>query len=83
MKIIYYVHDLHFPLLEGIRKQAWWLAKAMQKEGHEVEIISTAPVNKKIIKEGIPIVYTKPWRIKPARKMKIKKKAQKYDHQKR
>ncbi|MEK6809718.1 MAG: glycosyltransferase family 4 protein [Nanoarchaeota archaeon] len=70
MKIIYYVHDLHFPLREGIRKQAWWLAQAMLKEGHQVEIISTAPVNKKIIREGIPITYTKPWRIRSARKMR-------------
>lgn len=69
MKITYYVHDLHFPLREGIRKQAWWLAQAMQKEGHEVEIISTAPVNKKIIREGIPITYTKPWRIRLAREL--------------
>jgi len=64
------VHDLHFPLREGIRKQAWWLAKAMQKEGHQVEIISTASINKKIIKEDIPIVYTKPWRIRSAGRMR-------------
>src|SRR3990167_5059882 len=69
MKIIYYVHDLHFPLREGIRKQAWWLAQAMQKEGHQVEILSTATTNKKIIKEGIIITYTKLWRIKAARKL--------------
>ena len=69
MKIVYYVHDLHFPLREGIRKQAWWLAQAIQKEGHEVEIISTAPINKKIIREGIPITYTKPWRIRLAREL--------------
>lgn len=67
MKIAYYVHDLHFPLREGIRKQAWWLAQAMQKEGHEVEIISTSNRNKKLVKEGITITYTKPWRIRSIR----------------
>src|SRR3989344_3446709 len=65
MKIIYYVHDLQFPLREGIRKQTWWLAQAMHKEGHQVEIISTiSKGNKRIIKEGIPITYLKPWRAK-------------------
>jgi len=65
MKIIYYVHDLHFPLREGIRKQAWWMAQAMLGQGHVVEILSTSSrsnPSKKIIKEGIPITYIKPWR---------------------
>ena len=71
MKIIYYVHDLQFPLREGIRKQAWWLAQAMQKEGHQVEIISTSNYNAKIMREGIPVTYTKPWKIKSARKISV------------
>lgn len=64
MKIIYYVHDLHFPLREGIRKQAWWLAQAMKKEGHEVEIVSTSygvKRKRKVIKDGIPITYLRSW----------------------
>lgn len=67
MKIVYYVHDLHFPLREGIRKQAWWLAQAMQQEGHMVEILSTSSKIRRagrIIREGIPINYIKPWRPK-------------------
>ena len=64
MKIVYYVHSLHFPLREGIRKQAWWTAQAMQQQGHEVEILSTATCNKKIVREGIPITYIKLWRTK-------------------
>ena len=70
MKIIYYVHDLHFPLREGIRKQAWWLALAMKKEGHAVEILSTSSnirKTKRIIKEKIPITYIKPWRLHSVR----------------
>ncbi len=66
MKIVYYVHDLQFPLREGIRKQAWWLAQAMKKEGHIVEIISTSyqvKSKKKIIREEIPITYIRPWRL--------------------
>lgn len=66
MKITYYVHDLHFPLREGIRKQAWWLAQAMQREGYSVEILSTSSKIKvgTILHEGITITYIKPWRLK-------------------
>ncbi len=57
MRITYYVHDLTFPLREGVRKQAWWLAQAMKKRGHDVSIVCTSSQRKKIIVEGIPIAY--------------------------
>ncbi|MBI2573110.1 glycosyltransferase family 4 protein [Candidatus Woesearchaeota archaeon] len=59
MKITYYVHDLSFPLAEGIRKQAWWMAQAMRKEGHEIEIISTSRKNMTLAREGITVRYIK------------------------
>lgn len=64
LKITYYVHDLSFPLAEGVRKQAWMLASAMRKQGHQVTILSTSN-NKKgtVIKEGITIRYGSPLRI--------------------
>jgi hypothetical protein len=62
MKIVYYVHDLSFPLREGVRKQAWWLAKAMKQRGHDVEIVSTfgkdgAKKKKRVVRDGIPVHY--------------------------
>jgi len=57
MNIVYYVHDLHFPLREGVRKQAWWLAQAMKNEGHDVEIVCTSHKKEKKIIENIPITY--------------------------
>ncbi len=60
MKITYYVHDLSFPLAEGIRKQAWWMAKAMREQGHEVEIVSTSKKRGAIVKDGIRIHYGSP-----------------------
>jgi|SRR3989339_1067140 len=60
MKITYYIHDLSFPLVEGTRKQAWWMAQAMSKQGYQVEIISTSKRKSTIIKEGIKIKYGSP-----------------------
>tara|TARA_Y100000310_G_C20589446_1_gene767185 strand:- start:396 stop:1385 length:990 start_codon:yes stop_codon:yes gene_type:complete len=57
MKITYYVHDLAFPLVEGIRKQAWWMALSMKHRGYEVEIVSTSKKKEVIEKEGITIRY--------------------------
>ena len=28
-------NNLEFPLREGIRKEAWWHAKALEREGYE------------------------------------------------
>ena len=66
LKIIYYVHNLEFPLREGVRKQAWWLAKLMKEQGHNVEIICTRKKSKltnKITKDNIPITYGSPLQI--------------------
>ncbi len=63
MKITYYVHDLSFPLVEGIRKQAWLLAQEMKKLGHQVEIISTSKKKGTDVKEGIVIRYGSSWTI--------------------
>ncbi len=63
MKITYYVHDLSFPLVEGIRKQAWLLAQEMKKLGHTVEIISTSKRKGTDVKEGIVIRYDSSWGI--------------------
>ncbi len=60
MKITYYVHDLSFPLVEGIRKQAWWMALAMRKEGHEVEVVSTGKKTMTLARDGVTIRYFKP-----------------------
>ena len=57
MNIIYYVHDLSFPLREGVRKQAWWLATEMRAQGHTVTIISTSSRRGTVVKEGISITY--------------------------
>jgi len=57
MKITYYVHDLKFPLTEGYRKEAWFLAKESRKKGYEVEILSTSKKNEVLMKEGIKITY--------------------------
>lgn len=57
MKIVYYVHDLRFPPREGVRKQAWWLAKAMKSKGHDVAIVSTSRQWGKDRVDGIPITY--------------------------
>ena len=57
MRITYYVHDLEFPLREGVRKQAWWLAQAMKKRGHDVSIVSTSHRRGTVVVEGIPITY--------------------------
>lgn len=56
-KICYYVHDLNFPIVEGIRKEAWFLAKSFQGKGYDITILSTS--NKKMIikKDGIRIIY--------------------------
>lgn len=64
VKITYYVHDLRFPLMEGIRKQAFWLAKEMKKLGHNVTIISTSSKKGIIIKDGIKIIYGSPLSIR-------------------
>ena len=66
MRITYYVYDLAFPLVEGVRKQAWMLATAMQNQGHQVTILSTSPKNKRrrtMVREGITIRYGSPWQI--------------------
>lgn len=63
MKITYYVHDLSFPLVEGVRKQAWMLACAMRQQGHQVTILSTSDKARTIIKEGIKIQYGNPFQI--------------------
>lgn len=63
MKITYYVHDLSFPLVEGVRKQAWMLATAMHKKGHRVNIVSTSKKRATIVKEGIKIQYGSPFQI--------------------
>ncbi|HLC20179.1 MAG TPA: hypothetical protein VJK72_04630, partial [Candidatus Nanoarchaeia archaeon] len=61
MKIVYYVHDLEFPLREGVRKQAWWLATAMKQRGHDVSIVSTSSKRRDFIeKEGVQITYGSP-----------------------
>jgi len=60
MKITYYVHDLSFPLVEGVRKQAWWMALEMKKRGHPVEIVTTSSKKGMEIREGIPIRYGNP-----------------------
>ena len=57
MKIVYYIHGLEFPLREGVRKQAWWLAKEMKLRGHDVEIVSTSKRREVVEKEGIRITY--------------------------
>ena len=57
MKITYYVHDLKFPLVEGIRKQAFWLAKEMKKQGYDVAIVSTSSKKQTIIRDGVKIIY--------------------------
>ena len=57
MKITYYIHDLEFPLVEGVRKQAWWMAQEMKKKGHEVEILSTSKRKERVEKEAIKIKY--------------------------
>ncbi len=67
MNITYYIHDLNFPLREGIRKQAWWIAKEMQKKGHHVNILSTSKNNKTIENEGIKIKYGSAWKIRNTR----------------
>lgn len=67
MKITYYVHDLSFPLVEGIRKQAWLLAQEMKKQGHSVEILSTSKKKGTDVKEGIIIHYGGPWAISDCR----------------
>lgn len=59
MKITYYVHDLRFPLREGYRKEAWFLAKEAKLNGYEVEILSSFKKRKVIIKDGIKIRYGK------------------------
>ena len=64
MKITYYVHDLEFPLREGVRKQAWWLAQAMKQKGHYVEIVSTSKRNETLFKDGIKITYGGPFSIR-------------------
>ncbi len=67
MKITYYVHDLKFPLTEGYRKEAWYLAQEASKQGYEVEIRSTVKwkkSKKKIInKERIKIIYGNAWNL--------------------
>ena len=66
MRITYYVHDLSFPLVEGVRQQAWMLASAMQKQGHQVTIISTSSKKnnrRTMVKEGITIRYGNPFSI--------------------
>ena len=63
MKITYYVHDLSFPVVEGVRKQAWWMAQEMQKQGHNVTILSTGHKKRKITKGGITIIYGNPVQI--------------------
>jgi glycosyltransferase involved in cell wall biosynthesis len=65
MKIVYYVHNLSFPLREGVRKQAWWLAQAMKNKGYDVSIVSTSGEKNKrtIIKDGIHIRYGDPFQI--------------------
>jgi len=60
MKIVYYVHDLSFPVREGVRSQTWWLAQEMQKRDYEVEIISTSKKRETIVKNGIKITYGNP-----------------------
>ena len=61
MKIVYYVHDLEFPLREGVRKQAWWLATAMKQRCHDVSIVSTSSKRRDFIeKEGVQITYGSP-----------------------
>ncbi|GEM_PF-5330056 len=58
MKITYYIHDLEFPIVEGVRKEAWWMAQEMKKRGHQVEIVSTSSKRKETIeKDGIKIKY--------------------------
>ena len=64
MKIVYYVHDLEFPLREGVRKQAWWLATAMKQRGHDVSIVSTSRRRDLIEKEGIQITYGHPFSLR-------------------
>src|SRR3989344_2719328 len=64
MKISYYVHDLTFPLVEGVRKQACWMAKAMHTAGFDVEIYSTGHPKHTIVHENIPIHYGTPWQIR-------------------
>lgn len=61
MKITLYAHDLTFPLVEGVRKQAWWLATALYHAGHTVEIRSTSHQKKIIKKENITIIYGTPF----------------------
>jgi glycosyltransferase involved in cell wall biosynthesis len=68
MRITYYVHDLHFPVVEGVRKQAWWMAQEMQRLGHSVTILSTGHKKKKIIKDGVKIIYGNPFQIALAAK---------------
>ena len=57
MRVVYYVHDLRFPLVEGYRKEAWYLAKAAKAKGHDVEIISSSKKKRIMIKGGIKITY--------------------------
>lgn len=65
MKIVYYVHDLEFPLREGVRKQAWWLATAMKQRGHDVSIVSTSSRRRDFIeKEGVQITYGNPFSLR-------------------
>ena len=57
MKIVYYVHDLTFPVREGVRSQTWWLAQEMKKKDYDVEIVSTSKKSEIEIKNGIKITY--------------------------
>ena len=57
MRIVFYVHDLKFPLAEGYRKEAWLLAKVAKAAGHGVEIVSTRKKKGMLVKGGIKITY--------------------------
>lgn len=63
MKItLVYLGDFDFPLTEGVRKQVFWHAKLMKKQGHSVEIRYLGKKRNYTI-DGIKFFSGNAWRI--------------------